>query len=62
MKIKGFIVRLIISLIVAFPVLYWCRNIMNETSTSDVLFMVILAICILISLVIAWLVYPLFKR
>lgn len=36
MKIKGFIVRLIISLIVASPVLYWCGNIVDETTRIDV--------------------------
>lgn len=42
MKIKGFTGRLIISLIVASPVLYWCGNIVDETSHIDVFFMALM--------------------
>lgn len=60
MKIKGFIARLVISLIVAFPLLYWCRNIVDETTRIDVIFMSMMALLFVVALLIAWLVYPLF--
>ncbi|MEZ6878621.1 hypothetical protein [Enterobacter sp. KBR-315C3_2022] len=62
MKIKGFIARLVISLIVAFPLLYWCRNIVDETTRIDVIFMSMMALLFVVALLIAWLVYPLFKK
>ena len=54
MKIKGFTGRLIISLIVASPVLYWRGNIVDETTRIDVFFMA--------GVLLAWLLNPLFKR
>ena len=61
-KIPGFFFRLIVSFIAAFPVIYWCRNIINETTTADVILMIIIIVGVLISLVISWLIYPLFKN
>ena len=62
MKIKGFIARLIISLIVASPLLYWCRNIVDETTRIDVIFMSLMVVILVVGLLFAWLVYPFFKR
>ncbi|EMG7890330.1 hypothetical protein V5L74_004124 [Enterobacter hormaechei] len=62
MKIKGFIARLIISLIVASPLLYWCRNIVDETTRTDVIFMSLMVVILVVGLLFAWLVYPFFKR
>lgn len=61
-KIPGFVLHLLVSLVVAFPVIYWCRNILNETTKADVIFMVVLIVSVLISLLISWLIYPLFKN
>ena len=44
MKIKGFTGRLIISLIVASPVLYWRGNIVDETTRIDVFFMALMVV------------------
>lgn len=62
MKIKGFIARLIISLIVALPVLYWCGNIVDETTRIDVIFMALMVALFVVGLLFAWLLNPLFKR
>lgn len=66
MKIKGFAGRLIISLIVASPVLYWCGNIVDETSRIDVFFMALMVALFVAGVVagvlLAWLLNPLFKR
>ncbi|WP_108429623.1 hypothetical protein [Klebsiella aerogenes] len=66
MKIKGFTGRLIISLIVASPVLYWCGNIVDETSRIDVFFMALMVVLFVAGVVagvlLAWLLNPLFKR
>jgi len=62
MKIKGFTARLIISLIVASPVLYWCGNIVDETTRIDVFFMALMAVLFVAGVLLAWLLNPLFKR
>ncbi|HBV9944392.1 TPA: hypothetical protein ACGB3K_004748 [Klebsiella aerogenes] len=62
MKIKGFTGRLIISLIVASPVLYWCGNIVDETSRIDVFFMALMVVLFVAGVLLAWLLDPLFKR
>ncbi|WP_217480800.1 conjugal transfer protein TrbE [Enterobacter chuandaensis] len=62
MKIKGFIVHLIISLIVASPVLYWCGNIVDETTRIDVFFMALMVVLFVAGVLQAWLLNPLFKR
>ena len=62
MKIKGFIVRLIISLIVASPVLYWCGNIVDETTRIDVFFMALMVVLFVAGVLLAWLLNPFFKR
>lgn len=62
MKIKGFIARLIISLVVASPLLYWCRNVVDETTRIDVIFMSLMIVLFVMGLLLAWLVYPFFKR
>lgn len=62
MKIKGFIVRLIISLIVASPVLYWCVNIVDETTRIDVFFMALMVVLFVAGVLLAWLLNPFFKR
>jgi len=62
MKIKRFAGRLIISLIVASPVLYWCGNIVDETSRIDVFFMALMVVLFVVGVLLAWLLNPLFKR
>lgn len=62
MKIKGFTGRLIISLFVASPVLYWCGNIVDETSRIDVFFMALMVVLFVVGVLLAWLLNPLFKR
>ncbi|AQL13688.1 hypothetical protein ABKV78_21270 (plasmid) [Enterobacter asburiae] len=62
MKIKRFTGRLIISLIVASPVLYWCGNIVDETSRIDVFFMALMVVLFVVGVLLAWLLNPLFKR
>lgn len=62
MKIKGFTGRLIISLFVASPVLYWCGNIVDETSGIDVFFMALMVVLFVTGVLLAWLLNPLFKR
>ena len=62
MKIKRFTGRLIISLIVASPVLYWCGNIVGETSRIDVFFMALMVVLFVVGVLLAWLLNPLFKR
>ncbi|WP_333893117.1 conjugal transfer protein TrbE [Atlantibacter subterraneus] len=54
MKSKGFLIRFIVSLIALSPVLYWCRNIVSETSLSDVLTLFMLITGVLIALLLAW--------
>ena len=61
MKIKGFTGRLIISLIVASPVLYWRGNIVDETRI-DVFFMALMVVLFVAGVLLAWLLNPLFKR
>ncbi|HDR2357191.1 TPA: hypothetical protein QCH65_004438 [Enterobacter roggenkampii] len=62
MKLKGFITRLILSLIVASPVLYWCGNIIDETSRIDVFFMALMVVLFVAGVLLAWLLNPLFRR
>lgn len=62
MKIKRFTGRLIISLIVASPVLYLCGNIVDETSRIDVFFMALMVVLFVVGVLLAWLLNPLFKR
>lgn len=62
MKIKGCIARLIISLAVASPVLYWCGNIIDETSRIDVFLMALMTVLFVAGVLLAWLLNPLFKR
>ncbi|UNC52575.1 conjugal transfer protein TrbE [Enterobacter huaxiensis] len=62
MKIKGFTARLIISLIVASPVLYWCGNIVDGTTRIDVIFMSLIVAFFVVGVLLAWLLNPLFKQ
>lgn len=62
MKIKGFIARLVISLVVASPLLYWCRNVVDETTRIDVIFMALMVALFVVGILFAWLLNPLFKR
>ena len=62
MKIKRFTGRLIISLIVASPVLYWRGNIVDETTRIDVFFMALMVVLFVAGVLLAWQLNPLFKR